>query len=76
MKYFEIDFGEGTDNDRICIRGLRKPTIDEASEFCRAEEKMFGQKVTMVTEISLEEAKAFYNMDNMARFPIFGKYRQ
>ena len=33
-------------------------------------------KVTMVTEISLEEAKAFYNMDNMARFPIFGKYKQ
>ncbi len=75
MKYFEIDFGEGTDNDRICIRGFRKPTIEEASEFCREDEKMFGKRVTRVTEITLEEAKEFYDVNKDAKFPIFGKYK-
>lgn len=72
MNYYEVDFGEGTDNDRICIRGVREPSVSEASEFCKKDEAVFGAKVTKVTPISFEEACAFYDMRNVDTFPIFG----
>ena len=72
MNYYEIDFGEGTDNDRICIKGVREPSIEEASIFCRKDEIKFGAKVTKVTPITYEDACALYDMSNVDHFPIFG----
>ena len=71
IKYYEVEFGKGVDNDRICIRGIRKPTIREVSRFCRKDEKIFGKKVTAVVEISHKDAEEFYDMANEKDFPIF-----
>ena len=73
MNYYEIDFGYAVENDRICIKGLREPTIAEANEFCKADVKRFGAEVTKVTPIEKNEAEAFYDFSNEAVWPVFGK---
>ena len=73
MNYYEIDFGEGVENDRLCIKGLREPSIAEANEFCKEDAKRFGAEVTKVTPIERDEAEALYDFTNEAVWPVFGK---
>ncbi len=83
MRYFEIEFDneprnqENWDGDTIgdysiCILGERKPTIQEASEFCRSDMEQMGYKyVVNVLEIDEEEAETFFDMERQNEFPIF-----
>ena len=83
MKYFEIEFdNEPRGNDwnencvgdySICIQAERKPSREEATQFCKLDMKQMGYKyVVGVTEIDQEEANTFFDMENAEnRYPIF-----
>ena len=83
MKYFEIEFDnkpcnqKNTDDNTakscsICILGERKPSIQEATEFCKTDMKNMGYKyVVNVLEIPEEEAKTFFDIKKEEDFPIF-----
>ncbi len=83
MKYFEVEFdneprnqndwdGDCVGDYSICIIGERRPSIQEASEFCKEDMKKMGYKyVVNVAEISQEEARTFFDMKNEKMFPVF-----
>lgn len=83
MRYFEIEFDneprnqDNADGDvvgdySICIIGERMPSIQEATEFCAEDMKRMGYGyVVNVIEISREEARTFFDMENKGEFPIF-----
>lgn len=82
-RYFEIEFdnftrNRDTDGDivgdySICIIGVRKPTIQEAEQFCKHDMEITGYKyVVNVLEIDREAAHKFFDMENEDRLPIFG----
>ena len=53
---------------------MRKPTLEEAAKFCAKDMEIMNYKyVVNVIEIDIEEAKTFFDMSNMDKFPIFGK---
>jgi len=81
-KYFEIEFSndntidrstEGCDDDySICIVGLKSPSIEEATEFCKEDMIKLGYKyVVSITEIPKDEAYICFDMENEEQFPIF-----
>ena len=81
-KYYEIEFDndvrcrEYTDETvgdySICIIGERKPTYEEAENFCKEDMKTMGYKyVVAIREIDSEEAHTFFDMDNEEKFPVF-----
>lgn len=81
-KYFEIEFdndkrARDTDGDiigdySICIIGERKPSIEEAEEFCKKDMDKMGYKyVVSVNEIDEEEAHTFFDMEKENSFPVF-----
>lgn len=83
-KYYEIEFDNaprGRDwNENcigdysICIIGTRKPTFEEAEEFCKVDmEEMKYKYVVGVTEIDKEEAHTFFDMENDDKFHVFGQ---
>ena len=44
-KYYEIEFGTSkdlSDSYSICIIGERKPSIEEAQEFCKTDLRLLG----------------------------------
>ena len=75
--YYECEFGfdkpeKGTYS--ICIKGLRKPTPEEAEAFCRRDMANLGLvKCLAVDEIDHDNAVLSYDMDNEDNFPIFGE---
>ena len=73
--YYEVEFGNWKDLEdlySICIVGTRKPTLKEAEEFCRKDMVSMGYDyVNDVEEISAEEARKFFDMENESSFPIF-----
>lgn len=79
IKYYEVEMSSKTQPEEmgtysICIKGLRKPTKKEAEEFIKKDLNSSGYDyVSFVNEIDLEEAKCFYDMENEANFPVFGK---
>ena len=74
-KYYEVEFGTSkdlSDSYSICIIGERKPSIEEAQEFCKTDLQALGyEHVTDVLEISADEAHRFFDMENEATLPIF-----
>lgn len=71
FRYFEITFNDGYS---ICIRGMRRPTLDEATIFCKSDMEYFGLKnVVEVIEIDKKEAHDFFDMENESVYPIFGE---
>lgn len=81
-KYFEIEFdndkrSRDTDGDivgdySICIIGTRKPSIEEAEQFCKSDMEQMGYKyVVNVLEIDAEEAHSFFDMERESEFPVF-----
>lgn len=83
-KYYEIEFDNDVrcrdlaDTDEtvgdysICIIGERKPTYEEAEEFCKEDMKKTGYKyVVAVREIDPDEAHSFFDMENEKSFPVF-----
>ena len=83
MRYFEIEFdneprnqedwnGDTIGDYSICILGERKPSIQEAAEFCAKGMKCMGYKyVVNVLEIDQEEARLFFDMERENEFPVF-----
>lgn len=77
MKYFEIDMESSKNPENgtysVCIKGIRKPTVDEVKQFCKADMENFGcDTVTGIYETTLDEARNFYDMENEMNFPVFG----
>ena len=73
-----IEFGRYDDSNvlidtySICILGTRKPTIEEAMEFCEKDMKEFGyESITDIIEIDYEEAHNFFDMENEDSLPVF-----
>jgi len=87
IKYYEVMFDtvprneEDLDGDvvgeySICIRGRRRPSLKEATEFCKEDmnimSKSYGDLfVVNVAEIDKEDAYTFFDMDNEDKYPIF-----
>ena len=79
IKYFECDFRPNDDawgEYSICIKAVRKPSKDEAVEFCKNDLlalKNDEWECTGVYETTLEDAKMDYDMTNSENFPVFGE---
>lgn len=76
VKYFEVDMESTKDQNAgtysICIKGMRKPNIEEAKLFLKSDMENLGyDSITFINETTLEEAKNFYNMEKEDDFPIF-----
>ena len=77
MRYFEIEFSNGGDNGdydqySICIVGERKPSVEEAEEFCKEDMKILGyERVEKVLEIDKHEAHMYFDMSDEKNFPVF-----
>ena len=76
--YYEVFFGNFDENNNlidetsICIIGTRKPTIEEANEFCKKDLDLMGyEKVFKVNEIDKEYAYNFFYMELEDTYPIF-----
>lgn len=76
--YYELEFltecfdGEIKHADSMCVLGYRKPTIEEAKEFWKADCEMYGDLVA-IYELSEEEAHSGFDMSRENEFPIFGE---
>ena len=57
----------------MCIHGVRQPTPEEAEQFLAEDVKTHGGKVLAVNPISVEEARAFYDLSREDAWPVFGE---
>ena len=83
MRYFEIDFdneprnqddmeGDYVGDCSICILGKRRPSVQEAAEFCKKDMQEMGYNyVVNVLEITEYEARTFFDMEKEKEFPVF-----
>ena len=73
MNYYEINLKSEDDADSvwICIKGVRQPSIDEASEFLKGDVKKFGP-VLHVYPIDEITARGCYDFRNEPNWPVFG----
>lgn len=71
MKYYEVLF---TDSYGICIKSeVENPTREQVADFLREDMEKYKYKlqdIESIDEISLEEAKNFYDMENEKSFPV------
>jgi hypothetical protein len=75
MEYFEIEFSDHGDETKaywICIKGVRQPTVEEASIFCSDDEETFGFPVWRVDPIDEVTARDCYDFSNETNWPVFG----
>ena len=74
IRYYEVAFERGRKRKQhkcVCIRGVRKPSIEEASEFCKGCAPK-GMKVVSVLEISSDTAHYLHIGDSDPEPNIFG----
>lgn len=79
MRYFELGLGNSVEADwetfdySICIKGKREPlSFEEANEFIKNDLQKLGYKtVVSITEISKEEAEAFFDWDAIVKANVF-----
>lgn len=82
IRYFEVEFDSEVRSNEcgyetiefysICIRATRKPSCEEAEEFCKSDIEAMGYKhVVGVTEIDAYEAHQFFDMDEEEKYPVF-----
>lgn len=71
MKYYEILF---RDSYGICIKSeVTPPSKEQVAKFMHKDFEKFGytiEDIESIDEISLEEAKSFYDMEEEWKFPI------
>ena len=71
MKYYEVLFN---DEYGICIKSeVENPTKEQVAEFLKVDMKKNNYTIVDIediAEISLEEAKAFYDMEKEKVFPV------
>lgn len=80
IKYYEAFFNSPFNpipddvQPAMCIKGIRKPSLEEANFFLRSECAGYarGMNVTEIHEISQKDAAAFYDLSNEANWPVFG----
>lgn len=78
MMYFEVVFSKSGDADDcnavwICIRGTERPSLEEAQRFLAQNSGSFGMPVVGVFPIDEQTARACYDFDNEANWPVFRK---
>ena len=72
VKFFEVDFGDDTEAERICIKYRGDLlTVEDASRFCKKDEERIGHKVTAVYPIMRREAEALYDFSKEDKWPVF-----
>ena len=72
VKFFEVDFGDDTEAERICIKYRGDIlTVEDASRFCKKDEERIGHKVTAVYPIMRREAEALYDFSKEDKWPVF-----
>lgn len=61
-------------DESLCITGMRKPTVEEATKFITNDLKNVfeSSNVMEVRELTKDEAHKFYDMDSMQTMPVFG----
>lgn len=71
MNLYEVCFSDGYS---MCIKGIRKPTIEEATKFCEKDLKKYGDNVTVeeVMDCDMEYANGSFDMENYKNWPVFG----
>lgn len=71
MKYYEVLFA---DSYGICIKSeIENPTRERVAKFLKSDMEKFHYKlldIVSIDEISLEESKNFYDMENEKNFPV------
>ena len=69
IQYFEVEF----ENDiSMCIRGVRKPSVKEATEFCGSDAARMYGVVTDVSAIDRNIAERDFNLEDEDSWPVFG----
>ena len=75
-QYFEVCIGdgprEGVNDIWMCIRGVRKPSIQEAEQFLVGDIAKIGGHVLDVYPIDREAAKSYYDFNYVEQWPVFG----
>ena len=82
IRYFEVEFDNEVRSREcgddavgfysICIRAMRKPSHEEAEEFCKSDIEAMGYKhVVAVREIDAYEAHQFFDEDEEEKYPVF-----
>lgn len=80
IHFYEVFFGNRKDYNEgeqpsMCIRGIRKPTLEEANDYYKVDCSFFGGEITEIEEINEAEAIKFFGMDEKEGngIPVFGK---
>jgi hypothetical protein len=80
IHFYEVFFGNRKDYNEgeqpsMCIRGIRKPTLEEANDYYKVDCSFFGGEITEIEEINEAEANKFFGMDEKEGngIPVFGK---
>lgn len=80
IHFYEVFFGNRKDYNEgeqpsMCIRGIRKPTLEEANDYYKVSCSFFGGEITEIEEIDKATANTFFNMDEKEGngIPVFGK---
>jgi hypothetical protein len=76
-QYFEARIGDGPEesvNDIwMCIRGVRKPSIQEAEQFLADDIAKYGGHVLGVYPIDQRDADGSYDFSYEEQWPVFGQ---
>ena len=78
--YYVLEFRINNDPNHtssMCVLGYRKPTIEEAKKFWKADCELYDDELLAdIYEISKEEAYDSFDMTNEHTWPIFGKEKE
>lgn len=67
IRYFEVMLDDGYS---ICIKGVRKPSKEEATDFL-TERDLKGRKVVDVEEWDRSDAETAFDFESEAEWPVF-----
>lgn len=78
LQYFEVAFSDSGNPDDcnatwVCICGTDRPTVAEAQQFMAKDSDLFKAPVVGVFPIDEQTARACYDFDREADWPIFSK---
>lgn len=68
-KYFEVMLDDGYS---ICVKGVRKPTKEEAAAFL-TDRDLKGRKISYVEEWDRKDAETAFDFEREADWPVFGQ---
>ena len=71
MYYYELFFDDYRLGWSICVKGIRKPSCAEATEFWKELVAEYG-RVTDVCDLDDKTAHEDFNCENEDNWPVFG----